>query len=149
MFLYFCCTRHCVAITDPRIVAYRKIEKILMLPVNNLSNIHQTAQLHWFYTPQFHNQEVGWFNIKMPSYQYRKSHCEDKTILRPSYHQNGISYTGKMTSLYWVRAQAFTIASNPLKSSLCRYICPINLDERHGGSCPTPFVCFEESSHFI
>ena len=33
-----------------------------------------------------------WFNIKMTSYQYRKSHCEDKTILRPSYLHNGISY---------------------------------------------------------
>ena len=42
----------------------------------------------------------GWFNIKMPSYQNRKSHCGDKTILRPSYLHNGISYTGKMTSLY-------------------------------------------------
>ena len=47
----------------------------------------------------------GWFNKKMPSYQYRKSHCGDKTILRPSYLHNGISYTGKMTSLYWIRAQ--------------------------------------------
>ena len=46
-----------------------------------------------------------WFNIKMSSYQYRKSHCGDKTILRPSYLPNGISYTGKMTSLYWIRAQ--------------------------------------------
>ena len=46
-----------------------------------------------------------WFNIKMPSYQYRKSHCGDKTILRPSYLHNGISYTGKMTSLYWIRAK--------------------------------------------
>ena len=46
----------------------------------------------------------GWFNIKMSSYQYRKSHCGDKTILRPSYLHNGISYTGKMTSLYWIRA---------------------------------------------
>ena len=46
-----------------------------------------------------------WFNIKMPSYQYRKSHCGDKTILRPSYLHNGISYTGKMTYLYWIRAQ--------------------------------------------
>ena len=27
-------------------------------------------------------------------------------ILRPSYLHNGISYTGKMTSLYWIRAQA-------------------------------------------
>ena len=47
------------------------------------------------------------FNIKMISYQYRKSHCGDKTILRPSYLHNGISYTGKMTSLYWIRAQLF------------------------------------------
>ena len=45
-----------------------------------------------------------WFNIKMPSYQYRKSHCGDKTILRPSYLHNGISYTGKMASLYWIGA---------------------------------------------
>ena len=46
-----------------------------------------------------------WFNIKMSSYQYRKSHCGDKTILRPSYLHNGISYTGKMSSLYWIGAQ--------------------------------------------
>ena len=44
------------------------------------------------------------FNIKTTSYQYRKSHCGDKTILRPSYLHNGISYTGKITSLYWIRA---------------------------------------------
>ena len=42
-----------------------------------------------------------WFNIKMSSYQYRKSHCRDKTVVRSSYLHNGISYTGKMTSLYW------------------------------------------------
>ena len=46
-----------------------------------------------------------WFNIKILSYQYRKSHCGDKTILRPSYLHKGISYTGKMASLYWNRAQ--------------------------------------------
>ena len=40
----------------------------------------------------------------MSSYQYRKSHYGDKTILRPSYLHNGISYTGKMASLYWIRA---------------------------------------------
>ena len=45
-----------------------------------------------------------WFNTKMSSYQYRKSHCGDKTILRPSYLHNGISYTGKTTSLHWIRA---------------------------------------------
>ena len=49
-----------------------------------------------------------WFNIKMSSYQYRKSHCGDKTILRPSYLHNGISYTGKITSLYWIRAQGIS-----------------------------------------
>ena len=41
------------------------------------------------------------FNIKMSSYQYRKSHCGDKTFVRSSYLHNGISYTGKVTSLYW------------------------------------------------
>ena len=35
-----------------------------------------------------------------PSYQYRKPHCGDKTILRPSYLHNGISYAGKTASLY-------------------------------------------------
>ena len=40
----------------------------------------------------------------MPSYQYRQSHRGDKTILRPSYLHNGISYTGKTTSLYWIGA---------------------------------------------
>ena len=49
---------------------------------------------------------MGWFNITMPSYQYRKSHCGDKTILRPCYLHNGISYTSKMTPLYWIRALA-------------------------------------------
>ena len=33
-----------------------------------------------------------WFNIKMSSYQYRKSHCGDKTVVRSSYLHNGISY---------------------------------------------------------
>ena len=42
-----------------------------------------------------------WFNIKMSSYQYRKSHWGDKTVVRSSHLHNGISYTGKMTSLYW------------------------------------------------
>ena len=46
-----------------------------------------------------------WFNIKMSSYQYRKSHCGDKTVVRSSYLHNEISYTGKMTSLYWIGAQ--------------------------------------------
>ena len=46
------------------------------------------------------------FNIKMSSYQYRKSHYGDKTVVRSSYLHNGISYTGKMASLYWIRSLA-------------------------------------------
>ena len=42
----------------------------------------------------------------MSFYKYRKSHCGDKMVTRPSYLHNGISYTtGKMTSLYWIRTQ--------------------------------------------
>ena len=44
------------------------------------------------------------FSIKMPSYQYRKSHCGDKTVVRSSYLHNGISFTGKTTSFYWIGA---------------------------------------------
>ena len=51
---------------------------------------------------RFGQKEPGpWFNIKMLYYQYRKSHCGVKTVLRSSYLHNAISYTGKMASLYW------------------------------------------------
>ena len=62
----------------------------------------------WYPGPQF--------NIKMTSYQYRKFHCGDKTILRPSYLHNRISYTGKMISLYWIRALLMTWAYPSPKS---------------------------------
>ena len=41
-----------------------------------------------------------WFSIKMSSYQYRKSHCGDKTILRPSYLLYGISYILERCNLF-------------------------------------------------
>ena len=47
----------------------------------------------------------AWFNIKMSPYQYRKSHCGDKTVVRSSFLHKGNSYTGKITSLYWIRVQ--------------------------------------------
>ena len=54
------------------------------------------------------SQRTGpWFNIRVSSYQYRKSHCGDKTVVRSSYLHNGISYTGKMSSLYWIGALVF------------------------------------------
>ena len=66
---------------------------------------HVWQTVIYFFAHDSFNRTRGWFNIKMPSYQYRKSHCGDKTILRPSYLHSGISYTGKMVSLYWIRAQ--------------------------------------------
>ena len=45
-----------------------------------------------------------WFDIKISTYQYRKSHCGDKTVVRSSYLHHWISYTGKMSSLYWTGA---------------------------------------------
>ena len=39
-------------------------------------------------------ESVLQFNIKMTSYHYRKSHCENKTNLLPFYLSNGISYPG-------------------------------------------------------
>ena len=56
------------------------------------------------------------FNIKMSSYQYRKSHCGDKTVVRSSYHHNGISYTDKMTSLYWIKALILQLYADHLIS---------------------------------
>ena len=59
--------------------------------------------------PSPHHDTAGpRFNIKMSSYQYRKSHCGDKTVVRSSYLHDGISYTSKMTSLYWIGVQPTT-----------------------------------------
>ena len=43
------------------------------------------------------------FNIKMSSYQYRKSHCGHKTFVKSSYLHSGIS------SLYWINTQVFVL----------------------------------------
>ena len=70
--------------------------------IHSCEDAKKRNRIHWY---QLAARESGpWFNIKMLSYQYRKSHCGVKTILRPSYLHNGISYTGKTTSWYWIRA---------------------------------------------
>ena len=56
---------------------------------------------HKFFMKGIHGDR---FNMKMLSYQYRKSHCGGKTILWSSYLHNGVSYASKMSSLYWTRA---------------------------------------------
>ena len=40
--------------------------------------------------------------IKMRSCQYGICHCGDKTILKYFYRHNGISYTGRITYIYWI-----------------------------------------------
>ena len=70
--------------------------------IMTLKHWHITAGHLW---KTIHQLPGPWFNIKMSSYQYRKSHCGDKTVVRSSYLHNGISYTGKIP-LYWIRAQA-------------------------------------------
>ena len=43
-----------------------------------------------------HTLAGGWFNIKMPSYQYSDSHYKDEMIVKLSDLYNGNSYTGKL-----------------------------------------------------
>ena len=63
-----------------------------------------------------------WFNMKMSSYHYRKSYCGDKTILRPLYLHNGIAFTGKTVSLYWVGAQVLPPYRHILSKHSCRVL---------------------------
>ena len=73
--------------------------KITCLPWSEVQHHHLNGKKRKCTGPQF--------NIKILSYQYRKSHCGHKTVVRSSYLHNVISYTGKMISLYWIRAQIF------------------------------------------
>ena len=63
----------------------------------------------WFDDGNYLKRTGPWFNINMSSYQYRKSHCGYKTVVRSSYLHNGISYTGKMSSLYWIGPQVLIL----------------------------------------
>ena len=66
------------------------------------------GSISWLMTA-YYEEPGGWFNIKRLSYHYRKSHCGDNIIWWPSYLHRGISYIGKMTSLYWIRAQGIIV----------------------------------------
>ena len=71
----------------------------------------------------------SWFNINMSSYQFRKSHCRDKTISQSPYRRNGISNTGKMASLYWMGALVFqTNCSDSAHWRRVMHICVSRLD---------------------
>ena len=55
-----------------------------------------------YHKSRHHNtQQLSGSRFKM-SYQYMKSHCGDKTVVRSSYLHNGVFYTGKTASLYWI-----------------------------------------------
>ena len=72
----------------------------------------------------------------MSSYQYRKSHCGDKTILWPSYLHNGTSYyTGKMTSLYWIRAQIPISHSSPMRTAMGCLLWELSITFNSGHQC--------------
>ena len=91
-------------ITQETIVVYWLTSKLETCRRGNQGRGHQSTDIGFTRTNFYQAGMWGWFNIKLSSYQYRKSHCRDKTIFRPSYLHNGISCTGKMISLYWTRA---------------------------------------------
>ena len=83
--------------------------------INSWVNNHEAGDLRsplhslWRHCNEFHFfiHISFWFNIKMLSYQYWKSHCGHKTVIRLSYIYKENSYTGKTTSLYWISPQIF------------------------------------------
>ena len=89
----------------------------------------------WWRHIKWRHHPGGWFNTMMSSYQYRKSHCGDKTVVRSSYLHNAISYTGKMTSLYWIRALIamfgdVTILIAKIFGSVCRFDIDLTISRR-------------------
>ena len=94
-------------ITSLEDVSWGRAPLALSLLAPWLTRYWSSSFTYWIYLkkPKIVLHPRPWFNIKMSSYQYRKYHCGDKTVVRSSYLHNGISYTGKMTYLYWIRAQ--------------------------------------------
>ena len=81
---------------------------------------------------------MPWFNIKISSYQYRKSYCRDKTVIRSSYLHNGISYTGKMASLYWTNLPESTTMTCQIEEVVVCCLSesnPINLCHSRNSLC--------------
>ena len=79
----------------------------------NLIFFNMWIMTFWSMSPR------GRFNIKMSSYQYRKSHCGDKMILWSSYLHSGISYTGKMASFYIESAPRLSSEENEMNAHSC------------------------------
>ena len=99
--------RHCYALYDSNTVSSNDMD--MSSSAIYILTTKPTSAGEWTHLPTsarggpptLHPQEAGpRFNIKMPAYQYRKSHCGDTTAVGSSYLHNGVSYTGKMKSLY-------------------------------------------------
>ena len=72
------------------------------VPAGGLPPLGATGSADWHWEIIYVATRTGADSIQR--YRIGKPiHCGDKTILRPFYLHNGISYTGK-TSLYWIRA---------------------------------------------
>ena len=80
-----------------------------------------------------------WFNIEISSYQYRKPHCGDKTVIRSSYLHNGISYTDIMASLYWI---------GPPDDNASRWM-PLNLTVDQTAFVQVMAWCWQTKSHWL
>ena len=76
--------------------------------------------LFWSWDQDILGDTGPWFKIKMPSYQYRKSHYGDKMVVRSSNLHNGISYTGKMASLYWISPLVNTMSAEAMAPCVTR-----------------------------
>ena len=69
-----------------------------------------------------------WFNIMMSFSRYYDIHYRYKTVVRPSYHYNGNSYTGGTISLYWIKVPVINIIFLLLFVSIwimALHVCPI------------------------
>ena len=104
--------------------------------------IHPIAVLYLFSSRHICFMIPGpWFNRKMLSYQFMKSHCGDKKVVRWSYLHNGIFYTGKMASLYCIVPQVIVGLDGVLLNilSLSYTMLPLSLSKdrqvMHSGPC--------------
>ena len=116
--LMICCTAQNVTINlslandDSQQIADLTNTQQFLWPIFKL--IHVPIDVHFFFrsiciqmiiTRQIGNGKVQlicpgpWSNIKM-SYQYRKSHCGDKRVIRWSYYHNGIFFIPVRWFLY-------------------------------------------------
>ena len=58
------------------------VHVILFLIWDRQWRFYPRQWIPWLLKPWWYKEPGPWFNIKIMSYQYRKSHCGDKTIVR-------------------------------------------------------------------